>query len=332
MKLLILGGTRFVGRGIVDAALERGHNVTLFNRGQSKPDLYPQLEKLIGDRDGDLSALSGRRWDAIIDTCGYVPRVVGQSVQLLADQVEHYTFISSVSVYADPTEPGVDESHAVGILEDESVEEIDGDTYGPLKALCETLVTQSMPGRSLIVRPGLIVGPYDTSDRFSYWPKRVSNGGEVLAPGRPERDVQFIDVRDLSDWVIELVEKRITGTYNAVSPPGQWSMEEVLEVCKRVSKSKAAMVWVDDDFLVDQGVEAWMEMPLWIPESDPEFSGFFAFDVTKAQKAGLKFREIEETVRDTLAWLKTRNADHQWRAGMKPEREAELLARWRARG
>ncbi len=208
MKLLVLGGTVFLGRHLVEAATARGHSVTLFNRGQHNPELYPEVEKLRGDRDSDLSALQGRRWDAVIDTCGYLPRAVRASAELLADAVDHYTFISSISVYADFHTPAMDESAPVGTLADETVEEVTGETYGPLKALCEQAAERALPGRVLNIRPGLIVGPHDPTDRFTYWPVRVARGGEVLAPGRPHVPVQVIDGRDLAEWTVRMVEAR----------------------------------------------------------------------------------------------------------------------------
>ncbi len=328
MKLLILGGTVFLGRHLVEAALARGHEVTLFNRGQHNPDLFPDVEKLRGNRDGDLAVLRGRTWDAVVDTCGYIPRIVRASAELLAGAVRHYTFISSLSVYADARQAGIDESGAVGKLEDETVEEITGETYGPLKALCEQAAERAMPGRVLNVRPGLIVGPHDPTDRFTYWPVRVSRGGDVLAPGRPGRVVQFIDVRDLAEWIVRAVEANLTGVYNAVGPDHALSMGYVLDQCKSVSGSNARFVWVDETFLTEAGITPWSEMPLWIPESAPESVGFFAFDCRKAISAGLTFRPPTDTIRDTLAWDATRPADRDWRAGLKPEREAELLAAW----
>ncbi|MBN1878112.1 MAG: epimerase [Anaerolineae bacterium] len=329
MHILILGGTRFLGRCLAEIALERGHALTLFNRGHSDPDLFPAAEKLIGDRDSKLGALAGRHWDAVIDTCGYVPRIVQQSAALLANTVNHYTFISSLSVYADASSPGIDETAPVGILEDESVEVIDEKTYGPLKALCEQTVAAALPGRTLIIRPGLIVGSYDRSDRFTYWPYRIAQGGEVLAPGRPGRPVQFIDVRDLATWTLDMIEARQTGIYNANGPVKPVPMGELLTTCQDVVRGDATLTWVSDAFLVEHNVGPWMEMPLWIPESDPDATGFFAFDCSKAVVAGLKYRPIAETIRDTLAWANTRSADYAWRAGMKREREAELLTLWR---
>src|SRR5690606_2480891 len=254
MKLLIIGGTRFVGRALVDSALARGHEVTLFNRGQSNPGLYPQVETIVGDRTGDLSALSSRSWDAVIDTCGYVPRIVRNMAETLSGNVGHYTFISSISVYRDFTQAGIDEAYPVGTVEDETVEEITGETYGPLKALCEQAVAEVFPGRALNIRPGLIVGPHDGSDRFNYWPYRVARGGEVLAPGNPDASAQIIDVRDLGDWTLDMAERQATGVYNATGPEQPFTISHVLESCREVTNSDATFTWVSDEFLVEQGV------------------------------------------------------------------------------
>ncbi|HEU5370277.1 MAG TPA: NAD-dependent epimerase/dehydratase family protein [Ktedonobacterales bacterium] len=325
MKLLLLGGTVFLGRHLVEAAQARGHEVTLFNRGQHNAALFPDVEKLRGDRDGDLSALQGRRFDAVIDTCGYVPRVVRASAELLAGAVDHYTFISTISVFANTSKPGIDESGAVGKLADETTEEVTGESYGPLKALCEQAAERAMPERVLNIRPGLIVGPHDPTDRFTYWPHRVAQGGEVLAPGRPEYLVQFIDARDLAEWTIRMVEAKQTGTYNATGPDYPLTLGQVLEECKRQSGSDARFVWVDEKRLLDAGATPWMEVPLWIPESDPDAAGFSAINCNKAFAAGLTFRPLGETIRDTLAWDATRPADVERKAGIKPEREAHYL-------
>lgn len=326
MKLLILGGTVFLGRHLVEAALARRHIVTIFNRGKANPDLFPEVEKLRGARDGDLTALQGRRWDAVIDTSGYVPRVVRASAELLANAADHYTFISSISAYADFSKPDFDESTPVGTLSDENVEEVNGDTYGPLKALCEQAVEQAMPGRTLVIRPGLIVGPYDPTDRFTYWPHRVAQGGEVLAPGRPERQIQIIDARDLADWTLRMVEAGHTGVYHATGPDDALTMGRLLETCKAIGKSDARFAWVSESCLLEAGVTPWMELPLWIPESDASTTGFLRANVSKAISAGLTFRPLTETVQDTLAWDTARPADREWRAGLKPERERQLLA------
>ncbi len=330
MKLLILGGTAFIGRHLVDAALERGHEVTLFNRGQHNPNLYPAVERLRGDRDGDLTALRGRRWDAVVDTCGYVPRIVRASAEALADAVDHYTFISTISVYPDLSLKDMDEDAPLATLDDPSVEEVTGETYGGLKVLCEATVEQALPGRALIVRPGLIVGPHDPSDRFTYWPHRVAQGGEALAPGRPEYPTQFIDARDLMEWTLQAVERRLTGVYNATGPAYSVTMGGVLDTCKRVSGSDARFTWVDDDVLIEAGVAPYTELPLWVPAT-PEMAGFATVDCGKAVAAGLTYRPLTDTVRDTLAWDQTRPMDTERANGLTPEREAELLRAWHSR-
>ena len=325
MKLLILGGTVFLGRHLVEAALARGHTVTLFNRGQANPDLFPEVEKLRGHRDGDLTTLQDRRWDAVIDTSGYVPRIVRASAELLAAASSHYTFISSISAYADFSKPDFDESASVGKLTDERVEEINGDTYGPLKALCEQAIEQAMPGRALVIRPGLIVGPFDPTDRFTYWPHRIAQGGDVLAPGRPESQIQIIDARDLAAWTLRMVEAGQTGTYHATGPDYSLTMGRLLETCKAVSKSDARFAWVSESYLLEAGATPWMEVPLWVPESDASSIGFMRANVSKALSAGLIFHPLAETVQDTLAWDAARPVDREWRAGLKPEREQHFL-------
>ena len=253
MKLLILGGTVFLGRHLVESALERGHTVTLFNRGQHNADLFPSVEKLRGNRDGELDVLRGRSWDAVIDTCGYFPRIVRASAEMLAHAVDHYTFISTVSVYAEVKQPSIDENAPVARIEDESVEKITEESYGALKALCEQAVERALPGRALVIRPGLIVGPHDPTDRFTYWPHRVARGGEVLAPGKATSRVQFIDVRDLAEWTMSMVEAKQTGVYNATGPAHALTMEQTLSECRKVSQSDARLTWVEEKFLLDAG-------------------------------------------------------------------------------
>jgi 2'-hydroxyisoflavone reductase len=231
LKILILGGTVFLGRQLAQAAVQAGHAVSLFNRGQNNPQLFDELENLRGDRDGHLEALANRKWDSVIDTCGYFPRLVGDSVRLLADAVKHYTFISSVSVYEESFHLPLDEDAKVKTIADETVEKITGDTYGALKFLCERETQKTMPGRSLIVRPGLIVGPFDPSDRFAYWVRRVAKGGDILAPGLKDASVQLIDVRDLAKWIIGMIERYETGVYNATGPQAELSMETFLNTC-----------------------------------------------------------------------------------------------------
>ncbi len=344
MRLIILGGTVFLGRYLVEAAQARGHQVTLFNRGKSNPDLFPEVEQLHGDRKLDLSPLTGRTWDAVIDTCGYVPRVVRMSAEALAGSVGHYTFISSISAYASVAQPGLDESGEVARMTDATLEEVTGETYGPLKVLCEEAVTEVFGDQppspnfqpsakppaqgALIIRPGLIVGPHDISDRFTYWPHRIAEGGEVLAPGDPVAPIQIIDVRDLAEWTVRLVEEGAGGSYNAVGPETPLTMCGILECCREVAGSDARFTWVPDAFLVEREVQPWMGLPLWIPD-DPDSRGFNQVNVAKAIASGLTFRPLADTVRDTLSWDQTRSADHPWRAGIPREREAELLAAWR---
>lgn len=328
MKLLILGGTSFLGRHLVETAQARGHTLTLFNRGQRNPDLFPDIERLRGDRDGDLAALHGRTWDAAIDTSGFVPRIVRASAELLASAVSHYTFISSISVFSDFSAIGIDESTPAGTLTDPTVEEITGETYGPLKALCEQAVEQALPGRALIVRPGLIVGPYDPTDRFTYWPQRVAQGGEVLAPAHPDLAVQIIDARDLANWLLTMVEAHHTGVYNATGPDYPLTLGSILDTCRAVSGSDAHITWIAGQFLLDNKVEPWTQLPLWVPESDPANAGFSAVNCRKAIASGLTFRPLGDTARDTLAWDATRPSDHPWRAGITRDRETELLQAW----
>jgi 2'-hydroxyisoflavone reductase len=327
MELLILGGTIFLGRHLVEAALARGHEITLFNRGQHNPDLFSNIERLCGNRDGDLAALRGQRWDAVIDTCGFVPRIVRTSAELLANAVDHYTFISSLSVFKDFSTPGMDESAPVGPLADETVEEITGETYGPLKALCEQAAERAMPGRMLNVRPGLIVGPHDPTDRFTYWPHRVAQGGDVLTPGQPDCRIQIIDARDLAEWIVRMVEAGQTGTYNTTGPDYTLTMGQVLKTCKAVSHSNARFIWIDEKFLIEAGVTPWTELPLWVPDAE-DTKGFSAVNCKKALAAGLRFRSLTDTIRDTLAWDATRHQNTERRAGLKPERERQLLQAW----
>jgi len=325
MRILFIGGTRFLGRHLVQAVLERNHEVTLFNRGKTNPGLFPRVEKIIGDREKDPDLLKGRIWDTVIDTSGYLPRLVRLSAQSLERSVSRYVFISSISVYENFRKIGIDESYPVRKIEDETVEEITEETYGPLKALCEQAVLELFGReRTLIVRPGLIVGPHDPTDRFTYWPVRVARGGEVLAPQKPEATIQIIDVRDLSEFIIKLIEENAAGIYNATGPNYKLTLGKLLEVSKKVSGSDSHIKWASLEFLNQNKVEAWSDMPTWIPD-DEEGVGFSRIDVSKAIKAGLKFRPLEETVRDTLEWATTRPADHEWRAGLKAEREQELL-------
>ena len=326
MKLLIIGGTRFVGRHLVEAAVTRGHEVTLFNRGQSNPDLFPQVEQLHGDRHGDLAPLQHRQWDAAVDTCGYVPRIVRKSAERLAGTVDHYTFISSISVYREDNPIGMNEDSPVGTLSNETIEEINEQTYGPLKVLCERAVQQALTDRALIIRPGLIVGPHDPTDRFTYWPHRIAHGGEVLAPGKPDQAVQFIDARDLAEWIVRTIEARRTGIFNATGPATRLTMRRLLEECVSVCNPTSHLTWADEGFLIEAGVAPWSDLPVWVPETD---ANFCTVNCDRAIGAGLTFRPLAETIRDTLAWDQTR-AKVEWRAGISLEREQQLLREWHA--
>ena len=323
MDILVLGGTKFVGRHIVSTAIDRKHKVTLFNRGQTNPDLFPEIERLVGDRDGDLAPLQGRRWNAVIDTCGYVPRIVRNSAKFLFNQTDLYTYISTISVFASFEKKGITEDDTVGSLEDETVEEITGETYGPLKALCEAAVEDEIPRRSLIIRPGLIVGPHDPTDRFTYWVRRCARGGDILAPAPPGQNVQFIDARDLATWTLDMIEAGQTGIFNADGPEFPLNLGEFLQTCCTFSEQEARLVWVNETTLLDAGISPWSQVPLWLP--GPENTGAMAIDCTRAIDAGLRFRPLKTTIGDTLRWDQSRDPSAAMAAGLDSSREAELL-------
>jgi 2'-hydroxyisoflavone reductase len=317
LRLLVLGGTRFLGRAAVEAALARGHEVTLFNRGETNPELFPEAEKLRGDRTRDLEVLKGREWDAVLDPSGFIPSVVRASAEALADFTGYYLFVSSVSVYASLAEPTDEDSPVaeLGDLPDDRLTD-DYSNYGALKALCERVVGDVFGERQAIVRPGLIVGANDPTGRFTYWPHRVARGGRVMAPAPPEAQVQFIDAKDLGSWLVDLSERRASGVYNATHPGRSW--REVLETCREVSGSDASFEWVPADLLKEHEVGEWMELPLWI--ADPDAAAMHEVVVSRAVAAGLTFRPLKETVRDTLE-----HAAGVDGVGLTPEREAELL-------
>ena len=327
MRVLILGGTKFLGRHLAEQAVAAGHAVTLFHRGVTGRGVVPGAEEVLGDRDGGLDVLRGRTWDLVVDTSGYVPRVVAQSVRGLADAVGHYTFVSTISVYADFSRPGLDVDAPVLALPDPASEDV-GSHYGALKALCERVVLNTFGGRALIVRPGLIVGPYDPTDRFTYWPMRLGRPGAVLAPGRPERQVQLIDARDLAAWMLSMATAGATGVFNATGPEGALSMAAMLEAVARGVRRPARLVWLDDDVLGRAEVGAWMELPLWLPAS-ARMDGMLAADISPALARGLRFRPLEETARDTHAWAEGEGRWRRRQAGMAPRRERELLRLWR---
>ncbi len=327
-KILILGGTGFIGPHIVDAARVRGHTVTLFNRGKTHPTLFPGVEKLIGDRDGKLDALANRTWDAVVDTSGYVPRIVKQSAELLAPSVGHYLFISTVSVYAKTDKIGGDETMAVSRLGDPASENV-GKDYGALKAACETVCETALPGRVSILRPGWIVGPLDPTGRFTHWPARMAAGGEVLAPGDGSSPIQLIDGRDLAAWIVTLIENRSTGVFNALGPSNHpkvnLTIKQMLDDCNRAAGNKATLTWVPADFLDRHEVSAWNEMPGWIP-AEGDSAGFGRLSNQRAVDAGLQFRPIFDTSKDTLAWLASPDLE-AWVAGADPFGSAAMLSR-----
>ena len=326
MRILVLGGTRFVGRAFVDAARGRGHELSLFNRGRTNPELHAGVERIIGDRDGGLGALAGRTWDAVLDPSGFFPRLVGASANALRGAVGRYVYVSSISVYAEPLAVGAEEGAPLARLADPNVEELGGGAYGGLKALCEERVVEAFGERSTIVRPGLIAGPHDTTDRFPYWPRRMARGGEVLAPGDPTAPAQLIDARDLADWMLSLIERGVTGTFNATGPAGPLTLGDCLERIRRAVGGNARLTWVSEEFLKAQGVEPWMQMPLWLPTADRAFA---AVSIARALTAGLRIRPLEDTARDTLAWERSLVPDPRPTSpAITAEREAELLEAW----
>lgn len=341
LRVLILGGTRFLGIHLTEAALARGHEVTFFNRGRTRAELFPQIKRLVGDRDGvnlgGLTALEGQPFDAVIDTSGYVPRHVRLSAELLAAQAPHYLFISTVSVYQD-FKGANDEDATLGRLDDPSVETVDGRTYGPLKALCEQEALRAYADqRCTILRPGLIVGPYDNTDRFTYWPARCAQGGRFIAPGTAQDPIQIIDARDLATYSLACIEQRITGVFNVISAPGQFSMGHLVTRAARLATDIAqppaapVPVWLPADFLDQQKILPWSDMPVWVPDT-PESFGFSRTSVDRALKTGLQIRSLESTLADTLRWHLNRPQAERaaLRAGLKSEREREVLAAWDA--
>jgi 2'-hydroxyisoflavone reductase len=342
MKLLILGGTRFLGSHLVAAARARQHDLTLFHRGTQAAAADSPVETIQGDRNRDLAKLRGRRWDAVIDTCGYLPDAVRASAEVLAAAVGEYVFISSVSVYADLSRSGIEETAPVVRLTGKQLRQanaidasgaVSAGTYGPLygglKVLCEEAAEEGLPNRVLTIRPGLIVGAHDYTDRFTYWPARVARGGEVLAPGRPQRYVQFIDVRDLAEWIVEMVERRQRGIFNATGPPETVTMETLLESCRAVSGSNARFTWVREPFLLERQVRPWSELPLWLPEEGTsQREGLMAIDSRKAAAAGLRHRPLDDTTGEVLRWYREEEGGRDLRAGMAPARELQILQEW----
>ena len=336
MKLLVLGGTRFLGRHVVEAALARGHAVTVFTRGRLPVPWGTRVTALAGDRDPrvgtGLAALAEGTWDAVVDTSGYVPRIVGASAELLAPRVGRYLFVSSVSVYADSSRPGIDEAAAVATLVDPATEDI-LPNYGALKAACETAVASRFGDRATQVRPGLIVGPFDGTDRFGYWVARFcapallgDRAQRAIVPAPRGAPVQVIDARDLAAWMVGLAERDAAGTFNAVSPAGQWSMGDVVDALVAAAPAPPSPAWVDDVLLLRHGVEPWTGLPLWLPASEPDHAGFMAVDGRRAKAAGLATRPLAGTIADTAAWLAERDNAGAWQHVLSAQKEREILA------
>ena len=335
LRILILGGTGFTGPYQVRYALSRGHKVTTFNRGKTHPGELPnEVEQLVGDRNGKLDALKGRQWDVVIDNPTTLPSWVRDAAQILKGNVEHYVFISTISVYGEvktgPEENAPMEKYEGADPYKETLEAMKAGgykTYGPLKGLSEKEAEKWFPGKTLIIRPGLIVGPRDETDRFTYWPVRIDRAGEVLAPGSPSDPVQFIDARDLAEWTIRMAENRETGIYNATGPAKPLGISGMLDGIKAALKSNATFTWVAEDFLTQQKVEPWSDMPVWTGKD----SGLALAKIDRALNKGLTFRPLAETARDTLAWFKSLPQERQShpKAGLSPEREAEVLSAWK---
>lgn len=341
MKILIIGGTKFLGRHLIDAALKNNHEVTLFNRGRKYADeKIPDVEQIHGDRNSDLEKLDGKNWSAVIDTCGYLPQTVRKSAEFLSDKVNQYVFISSASVYSETSEPNYDETTATAKLSREqkkAVGKIDpkgeltgatlGENYGALKALCEEAAEDAMPNRVLNVRAGMIVGAFDPTDRFTYWVMRVAKGGEILAPGTSENHIQLIDARDLSEWIIKMIEENESGIFNITGKPFELNFGKMLDAMKTALRSNAKFTWVDENFLNENEVAPWSEMPFYLPESDENARNFLTMNINRALAKGLTFRPLSDTILETLNWRKAQ--DFEMRAGISAEREKELLDKWR---
>jgi nucleoside-diphosphate-sugar epimerase len=340
LRILFIGGTGFIGPHMVRRAQVRGHKVTLFNRGRTNPGLFPNVEKLVGDRDGGLGVLKGRTWDAVIDTSGYIPRVVKDSVDLLAGKVHRYVFISSGDAYASFSQVGLDENAPLDVLDDPKSEDA-SKHYGAFKAICEQTVRTTYAGRHTILRPGWIIGAGDYNDISSYWPMRIDRGGEVLAPGTPDDPTQYIDPEDLGRFVIKSIEEDINGTFNIMGPASPMGWGEFLYGIRAVTSAPVKFTWVDADWLAEQKVLPWTDLPIWWPPRDdyqqppmfePGGKGFAQMSAAKAIAAGLTFRPLADTARDIIAEYKSRPPrkpnPRGLRFGLAPEREAELLAAW----
>ncbi|MEO2076129.1 MAG: NAD-dependent epimerase/dehydratase family protein [Bacillus sp. (in: firmicutes)] len=339
MKILVLGGSRFLGRAFVEEALSQNHEITIFNRGNQNACLK-DVEILTGDRFGDLNELKTRYWDTVLDTSGFIPYTIKNSTELLKDRLNHYTFISSISVYQDWVPENLDEAYPVLDISLEKANELSKDVNGPIyeyyghfKALGEKIVEENFPGKFLNVRAGQLIGPNDYTDRIPYWVHRVAMGGKVLVPGSPNRRIQLIDNKDLSQWILNMMTSSSTGTFNATGPNYPLTMEEFIDACIRVTGADVEIVWVNEEFLLEQNVAPWTEMPLWVPVNSPlspelekAWKGAFSINIDKAVQSGLTFRKLDESLTEIYDWEKTRSlGEVEWKSGMRAEREKELL-------
>jgi 2'-hydroxyisoflavone reductase len=342
LKILVLGGSRFLGRTFVEEALLRNHEVTIFNRGLQNPGIK-DAEIITGNRFGNLKALQNRYWDAVLDTSGFIPFTVQNTTDLLKDRVNYYTFISSISVYKDWIPENLDENYPVLEMTLDEANELSKDAkdpiyehYGHFKALCERIAEKNMPGRVLNVRAGQLIGPNDYTDRIPYWIHRIAQGGDVLAPGNPNRRVQVIDNKDLSNWILRMMGSHSVGTYNATGPNYPLTMKEFLDACVKVTGSDAELVWADEKFLLDQSVAPWTEMPLWIPEDFPlaqestqPWKGAGSINIEKAVQNGLTFTPLEDSIAEIYQWEKTRQmSEDEWKSGIRAEKEKKLINSW----
>ncbi len=336
MKLLVIGGTRFLGRHVAAQALARGDSVTLFHRGRTAPGIFPEAEHLHGDRDHDLAVLDGRSWDAVVDTCGFIPRVVAAGARRLAPRIGRYVFVSSISVYRNPVAAGADESAPIQVLEDPGVEQVTGETYGGLKFLCEEAAERALPGRVVSARAGLLVGPADYTDRFPYWVKRLADGGDALVPDAADQPLQLIDARDAAEWILGAIDREASGPFNLTGPAEPLTFGRCLDAIQSALGSTAKRIAVPPEFLVEQKVTPWSEMPLWVPEID----GFLSVSIARALANGLRFRPLATTVRDTLDWMRETGGPSTESSSilaspppvsLSRAREQELLSAWSVR-
>jgi 2'-hydroxyisoflavone reductase len=333
LNILFLGGTGFIGPHQVEYAIARGHQVTLFNRGKRNPQLFPDLDRRQGDREtNDYASLAGGTWDAVIDNSAHKPRWIAQAAAALRGRVGQYLFISSTGVYFPYAKEGIDEDGALATTDDPEPPAITGDNFGGLKVLCEQETLRQFPGRGTVIRPHLIVGPGDGSDRFTYWPDRIARGGEVLAPGHPDDPVQWIDARDLAAFCVHALEQGQVGVFNAAGPYARCGVAELLHGIRATVSNEISFTWADRVFLAEHGIGGWMDLTVWIP---PEggYTGMCAIDSRKAVAAGLAFRPLADTARDTLAWWQQQDdaRREKRRAGLSADREREILAAWHAR-